>query len=233
LEQWEALVLFMTDAAYSEKSLEAQGILRDMKNPYNKLYLRFLEFILPEITGFNEGFQSSKVKIHELNKQIIIMYRRFLGYYMNSVYIRSKNALNIDPASQLDMLTVDKVFLGPGIGNSLSELPDKKANGEFIERCRGFLIEACLQMKSRFPFDSPALIAADKLNIHNVFNGSTPSFVDGILPAFPGLCNDREIQLKIEQQWRNLQFDDNLNKDLPFEDFWQKVMNNSFYVICS
>ena len=47
LEQYDALILYFTDAAFSERIMATEKILHYLKDPTNKLYLQFLEFILP------------------------------------------------------------------------------------------------------------------------------------------------------------------------------------------
>lgn len=56
LEQWDALILFMQDQDLSEKILQAQEILHTMRNPFIRVYLEFLAFILPKILSFNKLF---------------------------------------------------------------------------------------------------------------------------------------------------------------------------------
>lgn len=46
LEQYEALKLYFSEAAFSDRLNSAESILQMLNNPYNKIYLQFLELAL-------------------------------------------------------------------------------------------------------------------------------------------------------------------------------------------
>lgn len=54
LEQYEALKLYFTDAVLSERIIACETILQRLKDPTTKLYLQFLDFILPMFNTINK-----------------------------------------------------------------------------------------------------------------------------------------------------------------------------------
>lgn len=56
----EALKLFFIDAVTTDRLNSSDSILHMLNNPYNKMYLQFLEFSLDFFTKFNQAMQSEK-----------------------------------------------------------------------------------------------------------------------------------------------------------------------------
>lgn len=53
LEQWEALKLYFTDIWFNQRLHSVEQIYTNLCNPFTKLYLYFLEWILPKFTRFD------------------------------------------------------------------------------------------------------------------------------------------------------------------------------------
>jgi len=54
---------------------DSQTIYQSLNNPINKMYLEFLEFILPTLVNLNLEFQSATPKVY-------LLYSRLIGAYM-------------------------------------------------------------------------------------------------------------------------------------------------------
>lgn len=94
LEQFDALILFFTDAAIAEGVLAAQNILNDLRDPLTKPFLLFLQFVLP--------LQYERPKIHNLNSSISSMYKVLLEYFIKRDVIEAQplNTINYrDPGN--------------------------------------------------------------------------------------------------------------------------------------
>jgi hypothetical protein len=67
LEQWEVLKLFFTSEVNANNKNEAAEIIFNrMHDVFSKLYLQFLDFILPYLTDLNKEMQLKTPKIHIL-----------------------------------------------------------------------------------------------------------------------------------------------------------------------
>lgn len=76
LEQYDALKLYFQ----GEKLIEnkASDILYGMlTDALTKLYLNFMDFVLPILVDLNVIFQSTKLKIHELYNKMEVVYKTF------------------------------------------------------------------------------------------------------------------------------------------------------------
>lgn len=58
LEQYSALKLYFTNAVLIDKLVATETILERMSNPITKLYLLFLDFVLPVFNKVNKLMQS-------------------------------------------------------------------------------------------------------------------------------------------------------------------------------
>jgi hypothetical protein len=66
----------------NERLTTAQQIHKCLNDPFIKLYLHFLNWMLPKFTTLNMYFQSEKVIILNMNEKIRGTYRDMLLCYM-------------------------------------------------------------------------------------------------------------------------------------------------------
>ncbi|XP_050686987.1 zinc finger protein 862-like [Eriocheir sinensis] len=233
LEQWDALLLFMQHHDLVERNLQAHDIANIMVNPFTKMYLEFLNFVLPKIVSFNVMFQSSSPMIHLLHDSLAKLYLDLLSCYVKPAYLKqSKHDISlIDPESELAMVPLESVYVGTNVSRLLTTASPKvtvEAKREFLNVCRKFLVIACKQLKQRFNFHDPVLVAASKLSVATVKSGNIASFVGNIMIHFPGILKNGKEQ-EVDDQWRSLPYDDNLTDDMEFEVFWKAVMQDTKY----
>lgn len=97
VEQWGALKLYFTDARYNEKSTLSEQIYIWLNDPYVKLYLLFLKYVLPKFTKLNEYFRSTKVVLTSLDSKFKETYRDLI-IFKDNIYINQ----NIHKADRID-----------------------------------------------------------------------------------------------------------------------------------
>ncbi|XP_038067743.1 uncharacterized protein LOC119737452 [Patiria miniata] len=232
LEQWDALLMFMhaQDLSETESDTQACGILAVMRDPYTKIYLEFLSFALPKILAFNKTLESSGSTIHMLADTLRKLYSDILSLYMEPAFIQQCRSLaDIDPSNEALMLPLESTYIGVAAFQSLTTLNStNQMKIEFLQMCRAFLVTTCEEMKNQFPLSDPLLIAASKLNMESVRTGHVTSFVSEILPHFPGVIADKELQ-RVDDLWRQIPYKEDLSADLDFLHFWQKVFSNEHY----
>lgn len=76
LEQYDALQLHFTGVALSDRILAAESILDKLRDPANKLYLQFLEFILPLFNDLNKKMQSQGPRYIQCMSQSALFVRQ-------------------------------------------------------------------------------------------------------------------------------------------------------------
>ena len=82
LEQYEALKLYFTGAVLSERLMACENNLHMLNDPVTKLYLQFLEFVLPIFNSLNKLMQSESTQIHLLHKSVCRSFRAILDCYL-------------------------------------------------------------------------------------------------------------------------------------------------------
>lgn len=107
LSNWNALQLFFTDMALSERSLSGPAILDLLHDPYMKLYFEFLTWILPTFTTFNKYFQSVEVVVTELDVNVKEMYMDFLFCFMERKYVNQTDISNVNPDDKTKHLNIE------------------------------------------------------------------------------------------------------------------------------
>nr|XP_050051083.1 uncharacterized protein LOC126547226 [Dermacentor andersoni] len=84
LEQMPALILFFKKAATDDRLLAVEAILEKLTDPSTKLYLEFLEYVLPFFTNLNKELQSEETRIHLLHEKVSAMLKCILECYISS-----------------------------------------------------------------------------------------------------------------------------------------------------
>ncbi|CAH1383553.1 unnamed protein product, partial [Tenebrio molitor] len=98
LEQYGALYLYFNDAVMKKNDiLAAENIFAKLQDPTTKLFLQFLDFILPLFNQLNLEMQSESPKIHVVYKNICNVLRTIYECFLKRNYIQSTEIENIDP----------------------------------------------------------------------------------------------------------------------------------------
>ncbi|KAL3199891.1 hypothetical protein MRX96_043720 [Rhipicephalus microplus] len=87
LEQMPALISFFKKAATEDRVLAAEAILEKLSNPSTKLYLEFLEYVLPFFTNLNKEMQSEETRIHLLHEKVLGTLKCILECYIKRDYL--------------------------------------------------------------------------------------------------------------------------------------------------
>ena len=215
LEQWDALLLFFTNAAEKDRLVAAENIANSLRNPFCHLYFQFLSFILPKFTEFNVLFQSETPLLHKLADELKSLYKCFPSCYMKRQYLQSQSLSLIDPCSREQMVPLTGMYLGHEVSCHLLQPEVKTKPAEmrvFLERCQNFLIESAIQIKAQYPLDDFIINSLSVLNPENI-NSHNPQYASlgPIASKFPNIVSPRDIQ-KLDDEWRRLQF-----TNLPFK----------------
>lgn len=152
LTQYNALKLYFTDQA-SQNILNATRILEKMNKPENRLYLTFLSHVLPIFNNLNRLMQSESPKIQSLYKEITMVVKTILDFYIKEDVINSTNVENIDFKNPRNFLDINEMYFSAEINSY--DLQDNRFRLERVKlNCLNFYIEGVTQIITRFPIQN-------------------------------------------------------------------------------
>lgn len=221
LEQYEALILYFQGEYLIDK--RAELIFAKLKNPVVKLYLHFLDYVLPFLTNLNIEFQSETPKIHTLYSKISTVYKTLLECYINSQYLKNNDLSVIQYRNPSFFLNLKNVYFG---GECMAMLENdqnisSKDKHNFRVNCLNFYIECTHQIYKRFPFKSEFI---SQLKILQFIDPKNMNKIISIAPAaihFKDLLN---LSIKeLDNEWRLLRNYENLSREDNFLTFWKNV----------
>ncbi|XP_044745067.1 uncharacterized protein LOC123306930 [Coccinella septempunctata] len=146
LEQWSPLQLFFNGQYLEDKRQHAscEFLFNAFNDETVKLYLNFLDFILPIANKFNVIFQGDYPVVHRVYRDISEMLSSILSCYMTSNYVRNTPIEDIDPKCTSQYLPLQSLYLGHKVSTHLNNCTGKisvEAINDFLTRCQSFLIE--------------------------------------------------------------------------------------------
>lgn len=186
LEQWDTLLMYFLSVATTDNLLSSQNILSQLQNPICKLYLHFLNFVLPKFTELNLMFQSSKMSLHCLSRGLSTIYKEFLSCYMKEGYWKRCDLKEIDPTSVVNFLPLTKMYMGTKV-TLLMSTPEYKQRPVdvqyFLTKVQEFFVEATCQIRNRFPIGDPKIEMFEVLD-PNASHSTFPTLVP-LATTFP------------------------------------------------
>lgn len=251
LKQWEELKHYFNviKDSSSDKSYTAKSLAEMYNDDRNRLYLLFLNQILPEITAMNLAFQAADADLTKLYSDLRCLLLSLARRIFQPSFLRPlvSDTSNATMLHQADIQAVQNALLKSkqAIGNSLlpincvdfgssfAAFAEKKTISdvhlhEVKVRSLNFIIVLCEQLVQRLPAN---LVVIDKLRYFAPKNCLSLSSVN-IMDNLPwDLAVENVDKDAIERQWRllntlrfhdiNEKFDDNVK---PI-DFWIAVLD--------
>lgn len=224
LEQYGALQLYFIDAVSNRDLLAAENILQKLNDPTTKLFLQFLDFVLPFFTNLNKEMQSESPKIHILYKNVTNILKTIYDCFINRNILNTTSVENVDYKNPRNFLPIEDIYFGANVLKSISEnklSPDQLHF--FRTRCLDFYVEACTQIIQRFPLKNNPLSKFQFLDPAIVKDGSVQSLTDVVFML--KIPEDNKLQA-LDTEWRLLR---NTEEIQAFPDellpFWQNVRN--------
>ena len=93
----------------------------------------------------------------------------------------------------------------------IAQVPLRDCSVRFRNDCLRFLVQLCLQIKSRFDLRKECLIAKlrvlDPATAHNL--QLSPPFISDIASAFPNIIPDDQLDT-LDDQWRSFRLDNGI-----------------------
>ena len=208
LEQWDPLLLFFqgemkTDAV----KLDGAGeIYKTMVNRGTKHMLLFLNYVLGKVDRMNLEFQSEQYRLATLHASIAGEYRNILGMFIKEDVLFTEKLSNINPQDATLYKSLEKLNLGGRCNVLLIKEPlqDSDAGKRFLIDCRNFLVQLCLQIKKRFPFEEDCVIALMKnIDPKVAISPHRSTCITSLAVHFPMIVKEDELD-SLEDEWQGL-----------------------------
>ncbi|GFN92271.1 Zinc finger protein kiaa0543 [Plakobranchus ocellatus] len=229
LEQCPALELFFIDEVAETKSTQATIVLNNLKTPYVKATLEFINFVLADIVALDTQFQSDDFKLHRLLPEVQKILGMYCQNFMKEVLpVEKMSSLHQDVDDDMKWKDVSDVYPGICAYETLESMKPRERDS-FLGRCRDWYRSAIKQILKRDDVSSPVLKAIQDLNHINIINKTASLSSGGIL--FRNLsimkqCESDSIQL-VDAQWRSLLIGEDIQKggwdSKPTEEFWREM----------
>ncbi|XP_067123238.1 zinc finger protein 862-like [Centruroides vittatus] len=225
LEQWNALTLYFTAAAVEDNIHTAQLLLKDLQNPFNKLYLHFLSYILELINKMNLNFQSERPRITSLLPNISSLFKTILHNYLKKDYVDSIPLNKIDTQNSRHFQRIETIYLGAmcEVQIAKNKFPEKDMK-LFLSSIQSFYIVLSAEIKKKFPFDDLILQEITKLEPKIALSGNVRSVVN-LVTHFPNIVPEHEYE-ELNTEWQLLpEIRDKLTSCAVenLETFWYEV----------
>jgi hypothetical protein len=226
LEQFVPLQNYFILAANEDPTHSNDRIVKSLHNKFNLAYLEFLSFQLERFNDFNRLFQSEKPLLHCLKDQVEELIRSTASDFMSITYVKATNPKDIDPANATFHVPLADVYLGVAATTTLGEIKatlreDDVDVRNFLINCRNFLIEGIRQVQQRFDLND---------DMHEIVQCTSPArAAHRVLPSLivivrklPSLEADLNVT-KLDQEWREHVFEEKLNADMEWDQYWKIV----------
>lgn len=220
LEQYEALKMFFRTEAF-DKASNAIDIQNLLENPVNKLYLEFLEYVLPIFNNMNLEFQSERPKIQVLYSQMANAYKLLLSFYIKPEYLNKTELKILQYRNPEYFVPIEKVYLGPKVSATLNEniLITEFEKKQFRLNCLSFYTEAAHQIFKRFPFNSKEVEILKLVSFIDPKNIESTETIGHLGSMFPRSITDSNI---LDREFRALKTSE-FDFSLEAVQFWKSV----------
>lgn len=225
LENYDVLMSYFAKATLVDRLEAPEAILERLSIPATKLYLMFLDFVLPIFDNLDRHMQSEFTQIHVLHNAVAMALKTIYECYLNDAYINSTSLKDIKYRDETNFKPLEEMYLGIKVQMEITNsavLHDEDLR-DFRINCLEFLIESVSQIYKRLPFNSHVLESLENLNPKVVLEKNVPSLID-LISNFEHLATP-DVQV-VDSEWRLLR---NMLDTLPVnssmkpEIFWDTV----------
>ncbi|KAK3892039.1 hypothetical protein Pcinc_004008 [Petrolisthes cinctipes] len=122
----------------------AQSILQKLNDPISKLYLEFLDHVLPFFNDLNKEMQAEDPKIYTLSSRVAAVLATILESYLKPNYLKSTALTKVKIRDPANFLPLGDIYLGGRVAASLHTCHNFKEQDltNFRLRCLDFYIES-------------------------------------------------------------------------------------------
>lgn len=225
LKHYPALKMYFRVEAMQNQSDKAKKISQTIENPVTKLYLMFLDFILPFFNNINKEMQSESIKIHVIYNRIITFFSTVLEFFIKPVVFQNTDVLSIKYEQLENWVPLGDVYLGGSVTFALMDESNALCQEDistFRRNCLNFYIETARRILQRFPFqEMDVLKQISVLDPKNMRN--SPSIIS-LAKYFLNIIPNTEFNV-LDSEWRSVRNMKELDFEKGIEEFWMIVGN--------
>ncbi|KAG0427607.1 hypothetical protein HPB47_025359 [Ixodes persulcatus] len=104
--------LVLQESGHRDRLLAAETILEKLRDPSTRLYLEFLEYVLPLFTNLNKEMQSEDTRIHLLHGKVSGVLKSILEFYIKPEYLEATPLPDVRFKDPSNFLALDEMYLG-------------------------------------------------------------------------------------------------------------------------
>ncbi|XP_065213012.1 uncharacterized protein LOC135840413 [Planococcus citri] len=228
VEQYDALLQFFeTERTRSSNNAEAVSIHVRLQNRWFRLYLHFLNFVLPVVINLNREFQSEQPKIFSIHRKMQAMFRVIVQWYLKEEYVQRTDIdliefRTITDDNKHNWENLRNIELGPVVESCLKSLPTNTDHDDILKFrgvCRDFMIELASQIYQRFPFNESEVQLLEEISYLEPENICSARSIYRISNAF------QMNAVAVHQEFVNLKvfYRSLANRNLDLNAFWGRV----------
>lgn len=203
LDQYEPLKSYFMLKHFENDKLAynaCKNIHQCLNNPIYKLYLEFLDFILPVVTDLNAEFQAESPKTYILYSRMADAYKFILSCYIKNDVLKTTDISTLQYRNPINYKSNDDIYCGPKVALAFTKnVLSSKDKVEFQTKCLEFFVELAKQMFSRFPFNSKDVLILKDLSFLNPDNIKNVESLGSIAHHFIHLISDINV---LDREWR-------------------------------
>ena len=228
LELWPALVSYFTSHPEAEKRGHVKSIKERLCDEV-KLYLLFLNFLLPTLNAFNVAFQAtSYTTIHLLHPEMRKLTKRILRYIVIADRIDIADVTATKYQDRENLVIDDDLEVGEAtrmLALELTEQGMEHVVSAFFKHVRLFYCAFVNTLMKKFPFQSSLLSDLRVLNpAERLEYQDLPNAVIRLAKLFPQLqLGEKLDQLKTEAYDLQMAGDEDLPDTNDVDDFWARL----------
>lgn len=165
----------------------------------------FLNYILGKVDKMNCEFQSEYFGLSVVYTTITAVYRSILGMFVKPEVLESKKLSQINPEDKSLHSNLEHICLGGRCDTFLLKEPLEESEKRFRHDCKRYLVELCVQMRKRFPFDEANVLTLLIILDSKVALSSQRRIkaIPKLAVHFPDLVKEEELESLLEQ-WEDL-----------------------------
>ena len=160
LLQWEALRSYFLSEFEEDNSLGANTVTREVRlarkfdDPFSKLYVLFVQSVMPVFDHFNTFLQSEEPLIHLLHESTVKLYRALLSRFIKSEVIANTNdilSINIEESkNQRELNSIHIGFTTKQYAVSQNIIGSSNYN-KFLQEVQSFFISSSNYLLKSMP----------------------------------------------------------------------------------
>ncbi|XP_066945218.1 uncharacterized protein [Macrobrachium rosenbergii] len=172
LEQWDALILYFRELAFSDPTQVNDMIVDALGNEVTVAYLEFLDYNLGKFNQFNTLFQSKSPNFFSVKSETCKLIRSLCSDFMNVRYVKTADISLLNPSHPTfssACISDENIYIGLSATHTIDKLKESgnmtnEKLAVFYKNCRSFLVEAVSQIQTRFSLEDSVYKVVSCLN---------------------------------------------------------------------